>query len=85
LGEPIHASFLELIQYQRVTGEGEVRLGLQRLTTEFTEQLAAGRPARGIALLSGAARKAAQTPSIFQTNLNHNRPHCEADERGDAH
>ena len=62
-----------MIQHQRVTGEGEIRLGLQRLRREFKDapgSLSARRD-DAAARLSGAALNCADMGK--QTNHDQNR------------
>jgi len=62
-----------MIQHRRVTGEGEIRLGLQRLRREFRDSpgTASARRDDAVALREHAARNCAGIEK--QTNHDQNR------------
>jgi hypothetical protein len=59
-----------LIQQQRVTGEGENRLGLQRLTPKIATDPAVESATLGVISLSHATRVATPATVGHQTNSN---------------
>jgi hypothetical protein len=63
-----------MIQHRRVTGEGEIRLGLQRMTREFTSNPAAESPARETARVGVIGGNASDMDDVVQTNLIQSQP-----------